>query len=168
VATGTYIEYGELPGRLCCLDPSRTGDISLELDDGSGKGRPNPRSGAIWHFDGIKRTMSLIAIQNGLLIAPDFAGYVHCLDAATGRTNWIHDMKAHILGSPLIVDGKIYVGDEDGNMSVFALSKVKSLLFTQNFEAPIASAPIFANGVLYLAAGGTLYAIQQGASSPPP
>lgn len=168
VATGNYIEFGELPGRLGCLDPTKTGDISLELDDGPGKGRPNPNSGAVWHLDGIRRMMSMIAIQNGLLIAPDFAGFVHCLDADTGKKLWIHDTKGHIVGSPLIVDGKVYVSNEDGDMCVFALSMEKTLLFSHNFAAPIFSSPVFANGVLYLALDGELFAIQQGASSPPP
>ncbi|MEO8426081.1 MAG: PQQ-binding-like beta-propeller repeat protein [Verrucomicrobiota bacterium] len=116
IAIGNYIEFGDLPGRLCSIDPTNTGDISIELEDGPGKGKPNPNSGAVWHFDGIHRTMSTVAIHDGLVIAPDFAGFLHCLDADTGRTNWTHDMKAHIFGSPLIADGRIYVADEDGDI----------------------------------------------------
>ena len=168
VATGNYLEFGELPGRLCCLDPTKTGDISLELDDGPGKGRPNPNSGAVWHFDGIKRMMSMIAIQNGLLIAPDFAGFVHCLDADTGQSHWIHDTRTLIFCSPLIADGRVYLGDTDGNICILALAKDKQLISKRLMgEERIALSPIFANGVLYLAAGDTLFAIQQGASSPP-
>ncbi len=168
IALGNYLEFGEMPGRLCCIDPAKSGDISIELEDGPGKGKPNPNSGAIWHFDGIRRMMGTVAIHDGLLVAPDGAGFVHCLEAATGRTNWMHDMRAQIFASPLIVEQKIYVVDEDGKTCVLALSKEKRLLA----EAPlfsewIASAPIFANGVLYVTAGGTLFAIAEKSDSWP-
>ncbi len=167
IALGNYLEFGELPGRLVCLDPTKKGDISLELDDGPGKGKPNPNAGAVWHFDKIHRMMSTVAIHDGLVIAPDHAGFVHCLDADTGRTNWKHDMRAHVISSPLIADGKVYVGDEDGKYSVLALSKAKQLLAESMFDGWITSAPIFANGVLYAAGGDTLYAIEEKSGSWP-
>ena len=58
-------------------------------------------------------------------------------------------------------DGKIYVGDEDGELCVFELAREKKLLFTSAFDGPVYSSPIFANGVLYVATGETLYAIQE-------
>ena len=68
VASGQYVENGEGPGRLVCLDPSKTGDISSELAvDAAGqllpadrtqsvdpaKGQramPNPNSGLVWDY----------------------------------------------------------------------------------------------------------------------
>ena len=40
----------------------------------------------------------------------------HCLNAKTGKVNWAYDMLAAAWGSPLIVDGKVYIGDEDGDV----------------------------------------------------
>src|SRR5881394_1008780 len=77
IGIGNYIEFGERPGRLVCLDPTKEGDISLELDDGQGKGKPNPNSGAVWHCDRVNRTMATVAIRDRLVIAPDFSGLVH-------------------------------------------------------------------------------------------
>jgi len=167
ITIGNYREFGEFPGRLVCLDPTKEGDISLELDDGPGKGKPNPNVGAVWHFDRIQRTMAAVAIHEGLVIAPDFGGYVHCLDAETGKTNWIHDMRAHVLGSALIVDDRVFVADEDGDINVLALAKEKRLLTEASFEGPIYSAPIFANGVMYVVAGEMLYAIEEKSPSWP-
>jgi outer membrane protein assembly factor BamB len=56
----------------------------------------------------------------GLLFVGDFSGFVHCLDAETGKLYWTHDMKAHMWGSTLVADGKVYVGDEDGDLVVFS------------------------------------------------
>ena len=33
IARALTCECGELPGRLVCIDPGRTGDISLEVDE---------------------------------------------------------------------------------------------------------------------------------------
>ena len=42
------------------------------------------------------------AIHNSLVIAPDSAGLVHCLDAVTGKKLWTNDTNAGIWASPLI------------------------------------------------------------------
>lgn len=168
LAGGRDIEAGVGPGRLCCLDPTRTGDISLELEDGPGKGKANPNSGAVWHFDELGRTMSTVVIDKDLVVAPDFSGAVYCLDARTGGKYWKHEMGVRIVGSsPLIVDGKIYIGEQDGILSVLALTKEKTLLGKYDVGPYLYSSAIFANGVLYIASGGFLYAIQNGHSAPP-
>ena len=129
MASGRYLEDGEGPGRLVCIDPTKTGDISLELENGPGKGRPNPNSGAVWHFGEIRRTMSTVAVHDGLVIAPDFSGNVFCLDARTGQKYWQHHTRAHVFScSPLIADGKVYIGNEDGVLFIFGLAKEKQVL----------------------------------------
>jgi outer membrane protein assembly factor BamB len=161
MACGRYVEEGEGPGRLCCIDPTKKGDISLELPDGPGKGKPNPNSGAVWHFDAMQRTMSTVAVHDGLVIAPDFSGFVNCLDARSGEKYWSHDMTGHAFGcSPLIVDGKVYTGDEDGDLWIFELSKQKRIIAEHEFANVVYSSPVFANGILYVVAGDTLYAIR--------
>ena len=168
IGAGLDMEAGDGPGALVCIDPAGRGDRSLEIDDGPGKGKPNPNSGVVWHFDQLGRTTSLVAIHNGLVIAAGFDGYLHCLDAATGQPYWRHDMKARVFGSPLIVDGKVYVADEDGSVRILELSKTKKLFFEHDMKSFMASSPIFANGVLYLATSQFLYAIEQGRFTPPP
>lgn len=168
IAGGRHVESGEGPGLLVCLDPTKRGDLSLELEDHRGGGKPNPNSGAVWKFDEFGRTLSSVAIHDDLVVAVDLGGYVYCLDDATGRKLWKHDMGAHVWGSPLVAGGKVYVGNEDGDVCVFELAREKKLLFKTAFDAPVYSSPIFANGVLYIAANEQLFAIQQGASSPPP
>ena len=43
---------------------------------------------------------------------PDFSGFLHCLDAKDGKVYWTHDMFAAIWGSPVVIDGKVYLGLE--------------------------------------------------------
>ena len=67
-------------------------------------------------------------------------------------------MKAHIWGSTLVADGKVYLGDEDGDFMVFAASKEKKLISTTNLGAAVYSTPVVANGVLYVVSQSHLYA----------
>ena len=103
--------------------------------------------------------------DTGLLFLADFDGYVHCLDAETGKAYWVHDMKAHMWGSTLVADGKVYIGDEDGDLAVLAASKEKKVLSETNLGAPIYSTPIVANGVLYVASQYHLFAFYDSARS---
>jgi len=135
--------------------------LNEKLEDRPANGKPNPDSGALWHFDEFGRTMSNVAIHDELVIAVDFGGNVYCLDATTGSKYWKHEMRAHVWGSPLIVDGKVYVGDEDGNVVIFAFGKEKKVIAQRQFQGVVYSSPIYANGVLYIAAGDSLYAIQK-------
>ena len=147
IATGQDPEHGEGVGQLVCLDPTKTGDIT--------------KSGTIWSYKGIKRTISTVSIDptNGLLFIGDFSGFVHCLDADTGKVYWVYDMKAHMWGSTLAADGKVYVGDEDGDFVVLASDKKMKVLSETYFPAPIYSTPVVANGVLYVATQSHIYAL---------
>ena len=89
----------------------------------------------------------------------------HCLDANTGEHYWEHDMKAHMWGSTLVADGKVYVGDEDGDFVVLAATKEKKLISENNMGSPIYSTPIIANGVMYVGTQTHLYAIHDEAKA---
>ena len=65
------------------------------------------------------RTVGTVAIKDDILYIADFSGLFHCLDAKTGKVHWTYDMLAAAWGSPLIVDDKVYIGDEDGDVAIF-------------------------------------------------
>ena len=137
--------------------------------------RPNPNSAAVWHYPGfdadtngkldfeetMHRTCGTVAIKDGLLFVADFSGLLHCLDVATGQPHWTHDMLAASWGSPLIVDGRVYIGDEDGDISLFELSKKKTLLGEINMGNSVYSTPIVAGNTLYIANKSHLFAIRK-------
>ncbi|MFM7816290.1 MAG: PQQ-binding-like beta-propeller repeat protein [Verrucomicrobiota bacterium] len=156
VAIGQDPEHGEGVGRLVCLDPSgKTGDIT--------------KTGLVWDYKGIKRSISTVSIDpaTGLLFIADFSGFVHCLDAKTGKLNWVYDMKAHMWGSTFVADGKVYVGDEDGDVVVLAAKGGdKPVVISEtNLGAPVYGTAIVANGTLYLMGQTHLYAV--GANAKP-
>ena len=106
------------------------------------------------------RTCGTAAIQDGLLFVADFSGLFHCLDAKTGIPYWTHDMLAAAWGSPLIVEGKVYVGDEDGDISVFRLSKEKDLIAENPMSSSVYSTPVVANNTLFIADKDHVFAIR--------
>ena len=153
VATGQDPEHGEGVGMMTCIDATKAGDIT--------------KTGAIWKYDKVHRSISTVSIDpsNGLLFLGDFSGFVHCLDAETGALYWVHDMKAHMWGSTFVVDGKVLVGDEDGDFCVLASSKEKKVLSEVNLGAPIYGTPIVANGVIYLQSNSHLYTFHDAAKA---
>jgi outer membrane protein assembly factor BamB len=105
------------------------------------------------------RTLSTCAIHDDVVYIAELAGYLYCLDAKTGLKYWEHDLKSASWGSPYWVDGRVHIGDEDGDIYVFAHGKEKKLLEKIDMEHSIKGTPVAANGVLYVATEGNLYAI---------
>jgi outer membrane protein assembly factor BamB len=151
IAIGQDPEHGEGVGHLVCVDARQKGDVTQKA--------------TIWSYKGIHRSISTVSIDpdTDLLFVGDFSGFVHCLDAETGELYWTHDMKAHMWGSTLLADGKVYVGDEDGDFVVLAATKEKKVLSETNLSAPIYSTPIVANGVIYVQTNMHLYALHDAA-----
>lgn len=149
VAIGQDPEHGEGVGRLVCVDAAGTGDVT--------------KTATIWDYRGIHRSISTVSIDptTGLLFIGDFSGIVHCLDAETGKVFWTHDMKAHMWGSTLVGDGKVYVGDEDGDVVIMTATREKKILCETNLGAPVYSTPVVANGVLYIASQSHLFAFEK-------
>jgi len=135
--------------------------------------RPNPNSAAVWHYVGedadgdgklefeetMHRTCGTVAIKDDILYVADFSGLFHCLDATTGKPYWTHDMLAAAWGSPLIVDGKVYIGDEDGDITVLKHGKELEIISEINMGNSVYSTPVVANGVLYIANKSHVFAI---------
>jgi outer membrane protein assembly factor BamB len=145
VANGQDPEHGEGVGHLYAIDPTQRGDIT--------------QSGRVWHYDKIRRSISTAAIQDGIVYYADFSGFLHALDARTGQVHWTHDLLAAIWASPLLADGKVYLGDEDGDVVVLQAGKEKKVLAEMNMGSSVYSTAVAANGALYLANRNQLFAL---------
>jgi len=148
IANGQDPEHGEGVGHLYAIDATKRGDIT--------------QSGRLWHFDKIRRSISTAAIHNGLLYIADFSGYFHVLDAKTGQEYWQHDLFSGVWASPLVADEKVYIGDEDGDITVFAVGKEKKVLAEMNMGSSVYGTPVPAHGTLFLNNRNELYALSVG------
>jgi outer membrane protein assembly factor BamB len=147
VASGQDPENGEGAGHLYAIDATKRGDIT--------------ESGRLWHYDKIRRSMSTAAIYNGLLFYADFSGFLHCLDVNTGKPFWTHDMLAAVWGSAIVINGKVYLGDEDGDVVVLEASKEKKLISEQNMGSTVYSTAVPANGTLFIMNRSQLWALAE-------
>jgi outer membrane protein assembly factor BamB len=147
IANGQDPEHGEGVGHLYAIDGTKRGDIT--------------KTGALWHYDKIRRSISTGALYNGILFYSDFSGFLHALDAKTGKPFWTHDMFAAIWGSPIVIDGKVYLGDEDGDVTILAADKALKVVAENNMGSSVYSTPVPANGTLYVVNRNQLWALAE-------
>ena len=74
------------------------------------------------------KDMKIAIVVDDVVYIADIAGYVHCLDAKTGKKYWQWDTKAAIWGSCYYVDGKVLVANEDGDLFVFKHEKTHEVM----------------------------------------
>jgi outer membrane protein assembly factor BamB len=169
---GLYPEHHKATkfSHFLCIDMTKKGDVSpASLDE---KGVKDPKSALVWAYGGMAnppppkgrrvvfgRTMSTAAIHDGLAYIAEETGYLHCLDAKTGKKYWDHDFLTAIWGSTYWVDNKVYIGTEDGDIVIFTHGKEKKIIRQVSMEETIHSTPVAVNGVLYVATTRKLYAI---------
>jgi outer membrane protein assembly factor BamB len=137
-------EHGDGVGRLTCIDPSMTGDLT-------GK--------AIWTYDEVGRSISTPAVAGDLVVVAEYDGDLHCVDAKTGKPHWVYSTHSRVWASPLVADGKIFLCTEDGDLHILALGKEEKVLKVVSFGGQIYSSPVVANDVLYVTSMTHLFAV---------
>ena len=90
-------------------------------------------------------------------------GQVFALDAETGEHYWTYDAFAAVWGSAFVADGKVYLGDEDGDVAILKAGKEMELLDEVNLGSAVYTTPVARDGVLYIASRNMLFALQEGA-----
>jgi outer membrane protein assembly factor BamB len=212
IGTGQDPEHSAGLGNLWCIDlkkavergaKQKDRDVSPEVLVPAGEtfvAKPNPASALAWVYGGPEprpfaardykfcRTMSTAAVADGVVYAATLDGYLHCLDATTGAQFWQYDTKAAIWGSPVVVDGRVLLTTESGDLFVFRHAALpdtidhmppgplnqaaarrfrksareqierRYLLARIEFPATIRTTPVVAGGVLYVATENMLYA----------
>ena len=103
--------------------------------------------------------MSTAAVKDGIVYITDLAGILYALDTATGKAFWTHDLESAMWSSPMWVDSKVYMGDENGKITIFAHGKQKKIVNIVDMDEPVYATPVAANGVLFVATKSKIYAI---------
>jgi outer membrane protein assembly factor BamB len=67
----------------------------------------------------------------------------------------------------MLVDGKIYLGDEDGDVVIMQEGKTKKVIAEINMGSSVYSTAVPANGALYISNRNQLYALSEAAGGKP-
>ncbi|MCY4025356.1 MAG: PQQ-binding-like beta-propeller repeat protein [Acidobacteria bacterium] len=155
IGVGQDPEHGEAPGHFWVIDATGSGDVT--------------DTHAVWHRGGedFYRTMSTAAIADGVLYIPSLSGFLHALDPQTGEEFWTYDTFAAVWGSPFVADGKVFLGDEDGDVVVLRAGKEMEVIGEYNLGAAVYCTPVAKDGVLYILTRNRIWAFQEGAQSDP-
>ena len=167
IGVGQDPEHDKGVGHLWCIDITKTPnnaekDLSAKGDNFDPKAPENADSGLVWHYGGLAkeddyernyyfgRTMSTVAVHDGLLYTSEYDGWVHCIDARTGKKYWDHDMGADTWSSTYWVDGRILIGNEAGKLHMFSHGREKKLQGVVDMKSKIRATPVASNGRVFM------------------
>jgi outer membrane protein assembly factor BamB len=156
IAGGGDIWWGKNQAWLKCLDVAA-------LSRNPNAANSNAANGLVWSYPLEKHVMATPAVTDDLIFIADCGRTFHCVDPRTGQRLWTADIKGEVWASPMVADGKVYLGTRSGNFYVFAASREMQLLAALDLGNPISATVTPANGVLYIATMNRLHAVQAGA-----
>ncbi len=160
-----YVGHGEespdnnVQGRVICVDASQVKDGTPKL---------------VWQVDGIKCRYASPIVHEGLLYVPDEVGKLYCFDAKTGDRLWKFGYGRNARGSPVLADGKIYVGEVNARFHILKPSRKRCTeLHEQFFASPdgvsdveINGSPAVANGRVYFATSDEFFCLGKKGAKP--
>jgi len=107
---------------------------------------------------------SMLAVGDELYVISD-RGVATCLDARTGEARWTERLGGNFSSSPLFADGRIYVGNHDGQTFVFEPGAAYRLLATNQLDGQIMATPAALGRAIYLRTDQALYRIEKPAGA---
>ncbi|MBD3674608.1 MAG: PQQ-like beta-propeller repeat protein [Planctomycetaceae bacterium] len=139
-----YLCTGFMKGRLLAVNlsgsPAKDGSSRIE-----------------WEVARQVPTMpSPVLIGDRLLMVSD-GGIATCLDRESGETVWTERLGGKYSASPLLADGKIFIGNQDGEMLVLKPGDQLELLATNQLDSDIMASPAAVDGKLFVRTKKSLY-----------
>ena len=75
--------------------------------------------------------------------------WLKCIDAATGKEVWSYPLEKHVLSTPAVKDGLIYISD-CGRMFHCVDAKTGTRIWTQDVRGDVWASPMVSDGKVYL------------------
>jgi outer membrane protein assembly factor BamB len=161
-----YIGHGEentdtnVQGRVVCLN-------GAEIANGAPK--------LVWKVDGLTARYTAPVIHQNRLYITDEKGKLFCLDSKSGEQIWKFSYGRNSRGSPVLADGKIYIGEVNSKFHIIdATAKKPKFLSTVFFPAEgegsadveINGSPAVSNGRIYFATSEEFFCIGSKVANP--
>ena len=144
VTLGGDLWWGKNAAWLKCVELGGTGELK-----------------ELWSVPLDKHSMSTPAVADGLVYAADCEGNVFCVEEKSGKLLWSHAGTGSYWASPLVADGKVFIGSRNGRFRVFAAGREMKLRSEVKAGTKISATAVAANGVLYVATMKTLFAVRE-------
>jgi outer membrane protein assembly factor BamB len=152
-------------GRVVCIDPTGKGDVTKTHEK--------------WRLDGIEAGYSSPAIHDGTLYVIDNSANLHAIAAESGKLLWKHSVGTVMRSSPVVADGKIYVGEVNARFVILKPGPDGARTLSEvTFPTPdgkvieVNGSPAVANGRIYFTTRDETYCLgsrsRSGADSPLP
>jgi outer membrane protein assembly factor BamB len=145
LAMGQDPSHGNGPSLLHAVSPNGQGDVT--------------DSRRLWTCREVGRVVGSPVARDGLLYVGDLGGSVWCLDVASGAVVWKHATDAPIWGCLLLTRDRLYVGNEDGVMTVLKTGRRKQELAKIEMNAPLYARPALVGDTLFVVTANRLYHI---------
>jgi outer membrane protein assembly factor BamB len=155
--TYVYIGHGEAnlaggveQGNFLCLDAGKI---------------QNGQPAVVWEKLGLKARFASPIVHDGRVYIANEQARLFCFDAKTGQQYWAFSYGKSGKGSPVLADGKIYVGEVDGRFHILQPGEKKcTRLHAEEFppqgsDAEINGSPAIVNGRIYFQTNFETYCI---------
>ena len=110
-----------------------------------------------WKFEAEGGIFSSPAVANGLVYVTTKGRTTYAIELETGRVRWSYDVGGD--ASPAVVGGTVYVASEDGGIYALDAATGGQPKWLFPTGAAIRASPVVADGIVYVASGTTLYAV---------
>ena len=102
---------------------------------------------------------SMLLIDDLLYLFND-GGIASCVEAKTGNVLWSERFGGNCSASPIFADGRIYMGNEEGKLTVLAPGREFKVLAENKFPAGFMASPAVSGKALFLRTKASLYRIE--------
>jgi outer membrane protein assembly factor BamB len=142
-----YVSTGYMKAELLAVRVDGKGDVT--------------DSHIAWRYSKQVPTKPSPLLVGDMLYLFSDAGVATCLNARTGEEVWKERLGGKYSASPILADGRIHIGNEDGQMLVIKPGKRFELLATNTLEGSFMASPAAAGDSLYLRTDTHLYRIKK-------
>lgn len=123
------------------------------------EGVPTPE--IAWRYNKGVPSMPSPLLAGDELVFVDDGGFMTCLDARTGAEHYRERLGGNYSSSPILADGKIYIGSREGVMAVLRPGKKFEVLARNELPGAIMATPAALDGALFVRTDRALYRLGQ-------
>jgi outer membrane protein assembly factor BamB len=117
-------------------------------------------SDVVWRLKKAAPNKPSVTLSNGLLFTVNDGGIASCLDAKTGDTVWSERLGGNFSASPVLAEGRLYAGNEEGKFYVFDAAREFKVLAENKFTDGFMASPAVSGKALYLRSRTALYRLE--------